>query len=329
MTVVLYALALVASVHEGGAPLRSACDANAPTLATLTAGTTVDVKFSIRGSGAPCYKVALRDGSSGYLGIGEVVGIEAPKATATNAPVTLAALPPRAAPKLQMAFSLPKLPELKQPVELAGPQVRLHYDAAEVPSSTALHLGAYLNSEYGRVAGQLGCSSDQPLEAVAQSRASYAKSTAAADWSSAQFDGRVRIPVSPLPPGAAPAAELDSATRRSLTHELTHACLAQMGSWPQWVHEGMAQKIAGDSVAQGMKMKLAGLARQGKLPKLKALDKDWSGMDTEHAAAAYAESLAAVDLLYADYGQDGVRRLLADPAQFAALAPELDKRIAR
>lgn len=309
--------------------MRTACASDAPTVADLAPGTSVDVKFSIRGSGAPCYKVALGDGSSGYLGVSEVVGIESPKPVATPTPVTLAELPPRSTPKIQMAFALPKLPELKQPVDLAGPQVLLHYDAAEVPSTTALQLGAYLNSEYGRVADRLGCSSEQPLEAVAQSRASYTKSTAAADWSSAQFDGRVRIPVSPIAHGAAPPAELDTATRRSLTHELTHACLAQMGQWPQWVHEGLAQKVAGDAVAPGMRMKLAGLARQDKLPKLKDLDKDWSRLDTEHAAVAYAESLAAVDLLFADYGADGVRRLLADPAQVAGLAPALDKRIGR
>ena len=32
-------------------------------------------------------------------------------------------------------------------------------------------------------------------------------------------------------------------TRRTLAHETVHACLAALGNWPAWVHEGLAQRL--------------------------------------------------------------------------------------
>ena len=50
-------------------------------------------------------------------------------------------------------------------------------------------------------------------------------------------------------------------------------------------------------------------------------------MDAEHAAAAYALSLAAVELMYETYGEDGVRNLIRNPERLAQITADLDKRL--
>jgi hypothetical protein len=57
------------------------------------------------------------------------------------------------------------------------------------------------------------------------------------------------------------------------------------------------------------------------------LRQDWSRLDSQHAAAAYALSLSAVELLYENYGSDGVRNLLKNPDRVAAVTADLDKRL--
>ena len=321
VAVLLLALsASAASIKEEGTPLRAGCEVGAPPLTTLAAGTPVDVKFAMFGQGSPCYKIQVA-GRTGYVSGTQLQDLAPPRKELATLDAKLASLPLTLLPKVPIRAELPKLPELKQMGRLSGTFITLYYDGEEVPESTATQLNAFLNNKLDDLSSGLGCREGSQLEAVAQSRASFLKSTGSAEWSDGQFDGRIRIPVA--------SKDLDPATRRSLTHELTHACLVRMGRYPTWLHEGLAQKSAGDTVPEGMRVKLSGMARQGKLPKLATLDGDWSKLDTEHAASAYAQALSAVDLLYRNYGADGVRNLLADPEKVASVVPELDRRLGR
>ena len=114
---------------------------------------------------------------------------------------------------------------------------------------------------------------------------------------------------------------------RSLAHETAHACLTMLGRWPAWLHEGIAQKLSGDSLSAVQAKKLADLARQGKLPRLSNLKQDWSRMDADHAAEAYALSLAAVELLWQESGEEGVRALLRNPERLPQVAADLDRKL--
>ena len=38
--------------------------------------------------------------------------------------------------------------------------------------------------------------------------------------------------------------------QRVFAHEVVHSCLANLGSWPPWLHEGLAQKMSGDQLRQ-------------------------------------------------------------------------------
>ena len=50
-------------------------------------------------------------------------------------------------------------------------------------------------------------------------------------------------------------------------------------------------------------------------------------MDAEHAAEAYALSLAAVELLWQESGEDGVRNLLRNPDRLPQVTAELDRKL--
>ena len=100
-----------------------------------------------------------------------------------------------------------------------------------------------------------------------------------------------------------------------------------LGRWPAWVQEGLAQKLSGDTLSPLQMKKLADLARTGKLPRLSNLKQDWSRMDAEHAAEAYALALAAMELLWKESGGDAVRNLLRNPDQLPRVTADLDRKL--
>ena len=119
---------------------------------------------------------------------------------------------------------------------LVGLRVMLRYEAAAVPIETARAMLGVLDEEYARISAQLGCSAEERITAIVQSRDAYRKTVDVAEWNGGQFDGRIRIPV-------LEGQGMDAATRRTFAHETVHACLSMMGRWPVWLHEGLAQKL--------------------------------------------------------------------------------------
>lgn len=202
---------------------------------------------------------------------------------------------------------------------LLGARVMLRYDSSAVPVETArLMLGA-LEQEYARISAQLGCYAEERIVAIVQSRDAYRKTVDVAEWNGGQFDGRIRVPV-------APGQAMDAATERIFAHETVHACLAMIGRWPVWLHEGLAQKLSGDTLSAAMKQKLADMAEKKKLPRLENLGQDWSRLDTEHATLAYGLALDGVETFYENY-PDGIANLLRNPERLATVATDLDKRL--
>jgi hypothetical protein len=203
---------------------------------------------------------------------------------------------------------------------LYGLRVLLRYDSSIVPTETARQMTTVLDQEFLRISQQLGCSAEERVIAVVQSRDAYRKSTDSAEWSAGQFDGKIRVPV--FDPKV-----LDKSMLRSLEHETAHACLTMLGHWPAWLQEGIAQKLSGDTLTSSQMKKVNEWVREGKLPRLSNLKQDWSRLDAEHAAAAYALSLAAAELLWQDSGDDGVRNLLRNPERLPQVTAELDRKL--
>ncbi|HEY2842128.1 MAG TPA: hypothetical protein VGJ09_00700 [Bryobacteraceae bacterium] len=208
----------------------------------------------------------------------------------------------------------------KSSQKVYGLRVVLRYDNAAIDTGGARQMLAFLDDEFLRISTQLGCSAPEKIVAIVQSREAYRKATDAAEWNGGQFDGRIRVPV-------VENQGVDGAMQRMLAHEITHACLSMMGRWPAWLQEGMAQRFSGDALSPAGRKAISDLSRQGKIPRLANLRQDWSRMDSEHATAAYALSLAAVDLLYETYNENGVWNVLHNPDRLETITADLDKRL--
>ena len=204
--------------------------------------------------------------------------------------------------------------------KLYGLRVLLRYDANLVPVETARQMVNALDTEFSRVSDQLGCTATERLVAIVQSREAYHKTTDAAEWNGGQFDGRIRVPV-------AASQVMDGPLVRIFAHEGTHACLSMLGRWPAWFQEGVAQKLSGDVLSPAVRAKLEKMAKEGRLPRLENLHQDWSRLDTEHATAAYALSLAAIEIFFQDFAAYGIRNLVNNPEKLASITAELDKRL--
>lgn len=204
--------------------------------------------------------------------------------------------------------------------KLYGLRVLLRYDANVVPVETARQMVGVLDTEFTRISGALGCTAEERLVAIVQSREAYHKTTDAAEWNGGQYDGRIRVPV-------AGGQGMDAALTRIFAHEETHACLSMLGSWPAWFQEGMAQKMSGDVLTPALRAKIEKMASEGKLPRLENLRQDWSRLDTEHAVVAYAMALAAIDIFFEDYQGYGIRNLVHNPNKLAQITADLDKRL--
>jgi hypothetical protein len=204
--------------------------------------------------------------------------------------------------------------------KLYGVRVVLRYDRDTVPVETARSMVKAVDSTFARVSEQLGCYAEEKIVTIIQSRDAYKKATDAAEWSGGQYDGRIRVPVMS-------GQQMDARQEQVLAHETTHACLAMLGEWPSWLQEGMAQKLSGETLPPQARAQLAELAKAGQLPKLEALRRGWSGLDTQSARVAYSLALEAVDALYDNFGTDGVRNLMRNPERLPAISAELDKRL--
>ena len=202
--------------------------------------------------------------------------------------------------------------------KLYGTRFLLRYEDGQLHPDIARSMVATLEEEFSRISAELGCRTDERIVTVVQSRAAYLASTDAAEWSGGQFDGKIRIPLTST---AAIAPE----TRRAFAHEIVHACLAQMGHYPAWLHEGMAQKLSGETLSPRERSALMGAMRHERMPRLENMTQSWSRMSARHASLAYSYSLAAVEFMTDRYRDYGLHNVLRNPDRLPQIAAELDK----
>jgi hypothetical protein len=208
--------------------------------------------------------------------------------------------------------------------KLYGLRVALRYEGEALPADTARAVLAILDDDYSRVAAQLGCTSDERIVAIVQSREAYLRTTGAAEWSGGQYDGRIHI-------SWTDGSQIGPQMQRALAHELVHACLTSIPSgaspWPAWLQEGLAQKLSGDTLPASVREQLRQLAAAHAIPKLEDLRQNWSRMSTQNAQAAYSLALAAADALYDNYASYGIRNILNNPATLPRITADLDAKL--
>jgi uncharacterized membrane protein len=205
--------------------------------------------------------------------------------------------------------------------KLYGTRFLLRYEGGKLDADVARAMVGALEDEFTRISFELGCRTEERIVTVVQSRAAYMATTDAAEWSGGSFDGKIRIPVVPSP-------SISAEMRRTFSHELVHACLYHMGNFPSWLHEGMAQKLSGETLSPADRAALRTMFRSGRMPRLENMSQNWSRLSARHAAVAYAYALAAVELMLERYRHFGIQNILRNPDYLATVAADLDKQLA-
>lgn len=208
--------------------------------------------------------------------------------------------------------------------KLYGVHVALRYEGEALPADTARAILATLDDDFSQISSQLGCTSDERIVAIVQSREAYLRSTGAAEWSGGQYDGRIHV-------AWTDGSNVGPQMQRALAHELVHACLTNIPSgstpWPAWLQEGLAQKLSGDTLPASVRDQLRQLAQTHAIPKLENLRQNWSRMSTQNALAAYNLALAAADALYDNYASYGIRNILTNPDTLPRITADLDAKL--
>lgn len=199
---------------------------------------------------------------------------------------------------------------------LESTRISLRYDPKVMTADVARQLSGVLEQEFTRISFELGCQTAERLSATAQSREAYLKATGAAEWSGGLFDGRIRVAV--LEP-----AEM----RKTFAHELVHACLAATGRWPAWLHEGLAQRLSGETLTPEMRQTVRAAAQAGQLPPLQKMSQTWTRLSPDHARLAYGVALYAAELFFAHHQAFGIRTLVRNPEYLDRIAEDIDRRM--
>jgi tetratricopeptide (TPR) repeat protein len=201
-----------------------------------------------------------------------------------------------------------------------GTRFLLRYDGAVADSQTAHAMIAILEEEFSRISFQLGCRADERIVTIVQGREAYLKTTGAPGWSGGGYDGKIHIPI-------LDGTQQLARARQVFAHELVHACLANIGQWPAWLHEGLAQRLSGEPMLPGTQEAIKALAKDGKLPKLAGLGQTWGNKSPAEAQFAYGMARTAVDLFFQYHAEFGIRNLMNNPGALPGITEDLDRRL--
>ncbi len=201
-----------------------------------------------------------------------------------------------------------------------GMRVLLRYEDTAVTQNAAREMAAVVDQEFARVSAKLGCSTSERIVAIAQSEEAYRKTTGAAEWSGGQYDGRIRVPVFD-------GSRVDPQLRKTLAHEIVHACLSMVGNWPAWFQEGVAQYVAGEETDAQTRAALDELAGRKALPRLSELGQNWGRLNAASARVAYALALRAIEVFEHDMSGYGLRNLVHNPDRLPQMTAEIERRL--
>ena len=199
-----------------------------------------------------------------------------------------------------------------------GTRFILRYEGETLKPAAARRFSTALEREVNRISYQLGCQSSERFVVIIQSLENCRSTTGAADWSGGRFDGKIRVA---LPP----SGQVDEHVRKTLSHEFVHACLARLGPWPAWLHEGLAQSLSGRELSRNDWAQLRRLHKQSPLPTLAGLSGGWSRLNGLQASVAYKLGLAAIEILRRD--PLAVRALMSNPQRLPGVTEKLDRQL--
>ena len=219
----------------------------------------------------------------------------------------------------QAAVHAPSHPQLQPKLEAWRKEAALHDRFArklgdhftvlfEGPAEAELAARAVeiLEAAYWRIGSALYSYPADVITVVLYTREQFRDVTQSPEWAGGAYDGRIRVPVMG-------AMKNPREFERVLTHEFTHALVRSIAprGVPQWLNEGLAMHFEGADLSPLIARAQAAESR----PPLSALERTFAGMSPETATLAYAQSAAAVKLLFDEAGAPAIAGILADLAR--------------
>lgn len=219
-------------------------------------------------------------------------------------------------------YWVPMIALLTQDATTSSPDLTLHYPSGSVSASVAREMLDALDEEYARIRHELGCMIGAKVTAIVVSQDIW-PAMGHAPSSGGMFDGRINVPL------VYERSRVGPQMRKVFAHEMVHACVARFGSFPTWLHEGLAQRLSGDRLTEDQRRQLRQAVSAGRLPGLERLAGYWGGLSAEQASTAYAYSLWAAEVRAETDGAESIRQLLRNPSRLKDLTERLNQTLAR
>lgn len=193
----------------------------------------------------------------------------------------------------------------------------LSWEGSEVSPAFSREILETLERHYKDVAWAMYYSPRDSIQVILYAAQQFADITQSPSWAGAVNDGKIRIPVRGL-------TSMTPGLARVLKHEMVHSFVHRLAErrCPTWLNEGLAQLESGDSIAQ-FGPSLARLYAQSRQAPLAGLEGSFQAFDSSRAALAYAESLAAAEMLRDRYGAYQLPELLKSLGRGRTLAEAL------
>jgi hypothetical protein len=174
-----------------------------------------------------------------------------------------------------------------------------------------------LDSDYDHLVSELGYAPHASIPVVLYPDREYFDVTQAPAWSAAINDGKLQVPIRGL-------TQINGELARVLRHELTHSFVNQItrGRCPLWLNEGVAQLMEPRSAGSAGSLLARLFITHHEVP-LNLLETSFINLNTNEAAIAYAESIAAVEYIDDTYGMSDVRSILERIGQGASVESAL------
>lgn len=205
---------------------------------------------------------------------------------------------------------------------MSSPDLDLHYPSAQVSPGVAREMRDALDEEYSRIRHELGCVIGAKVTAIVVSLDTW-QATGHAPWAGAFFDGRIVVPL------VYEKSRVGPQMRRVFAHEMVHACIARQGSFPTWLHEGLAQFLSGERLNEDQRRALRQGLAGNKLPPIEKMSGSWMGLTGAQSATAYAYALWATEVWVESEGMESLRQLLRQPDRLETVAARMNELLRR
>jgi hypothetical protein len=200
----------------------------------------------------------------------------------------------------------------------------LRFEGGQISPAFRREILDTLESQYRELVNDLGGAGEtlpaDPIPVILYPGQAFYDVTQAPTWSGALFDGKIRVPVEGL---SSVTFELRSVLKHEMTHSFVRA--RSRARCPAWLNEGVAQLEEGKSVSNLPAELARGLSARP--TPLSELAEPFSAMGAHAAAAAYATSLAATQMIRDQQGMAAIGsildRLAAGATIDAAMRDEL------